>query len=278
VDGDTNPFVVNIKQTSTGGSAYILDLDDVAVYEITGTAPTAHCASLTNGAPTSGTDSNLAVTLPDSYEGKSLVLRVRIRPKNIIGQADPFPGKSNVDLNGDNIKGDLRNDFSTFLGATEVDKDKDGVILGRHGTPLQAAGLPDQPVGASTLLAGTLQRMFREAVRRWRLAGADVSVLKGVTIQVTNLGGTTLAETAGNTIVVDDNAAGWGWFKDRTARSDREFTRPGNQGEQNRIDLLSVMMHEVGHLLGHGHGEGGLMAETLAAGTRLTPSGAALKA
>ena len=37
------------------------------------------------------------------------------------------------------------------------------------------------------------------------------------------------------------------------------------------MDLLTVLMHEVGHLLGRGHETDGLMAETLAAGTRRTP-------
>jgi hypothetical protein len=32
-------------------------------------------------------------------------------------------------------------------------------------------------------------------------------------------------------------------------------------------------MHEVGHLIGHDHSEGGVMQETLGEGVRLTPHG-----
>ena len=42
------------------------------------------------------------------------------------------------------------------------------------------------------------------------------------------------------------------------------------------MDLLSVLMHEIGHLLGCGHDEGGVMQETLSAGERLTPHGVAV--
>ena len=38
------------------------------------------------------------------------------------------------------------------------------------------------------------------------------------------------------------------------------------------MDLLTVLAHEVGHLLGQDHEADGVMAETLTAGTRLTPS------
>jgi len=53
-------------------------------------------------------------------------------------------------------------------------------------------------------------------------------------------------------------------------QDDSEFMLPGNQGERNRMDLLSVVMHEVGHLLGQDHDRDGVMAETLAAGVRQT--------
>jgi len=50
--------------------------------------------------------------------------------------------------------------------------------------------------------------------------------------------------------------------------SDSEFTTPGNQGEQGRMDLLTVLEHEIGHLLGHGHEADGVMQDALTAGAR----------
>src|SRR5262249_59995115 len=87
--------------------------------------------------------------------------------------------------------------------------------------------------------------------------------------RIADLGGLTLGKAAaGGVIWLDDNAAGWGWFIDPTPRDDSEFTTPGNQGEQGRMDLLTVLEHEVGHLLGRGHEATGVMQETLTAGTR----------
>ena len=93
-----------------------------------------------------------------------------------------------------------------------------------------------------------------------------------IDIRIDNLGGQTLGEAANGAIWLDDNAAGWGWFVDRTSRSDSEFARRGNQGEQYRMDLLTVLEHEVGHLLGRSHEADGVMEATLTAGTRRTVS------
>jgi hypothetical protein len=46
---------------------------------------------------------------------------------------------------------------------------------------------------------------------------------------------------------------------------------PGDQGAQHRMDLLTVLDHEVGHLLGKEHEAQGVMAETLTAGSRHVP-------
>ena len=44
----------------------------------------------------------------------------------------------------------------------------------------------------------------------------------------------------GHAVWLDGDAAGWGWFVDRTPRDDREFTTPGDQGERCRVNLLGV--------------------------------------
>jgi hypothetical protein len=98
--------------------------------------------------------------------------------------------------------------------------------------------------------------------------GADVSGLKSIDIRIADLGGATLGLAACHTIWLAVNAAGWGWFIDPTPWDDSEFTTPGDQGEQGRMDLLTVLEHEIGHLLGRSHEATGVMQETLAAGTR----------
>jgi hypothetical protein len=76
---------------------------------------------------------------------------------------------------------------------------------------------------------------------------------------------------AGRVITLDVNAAGWGWFVDLTPWEDSEFLLLGNQAEQGRMDLLTVLVHELGHVLGFEHEEGA-MAETLDAGVRQVPN------
>jgi hypothetical protein len=137
-----------------------------------------------------------------------------------------------------------------------------------------AAPMPAAPA----LRPADVPPLLAEAVSRWQAAGGDTSSLGGIDVRVASLGGTTLGLALGNTIWLDDDAAGWGWFVDPTPASDAEFQRPGNQGEEGRIDLLSVLAHEFGHLLGLGHDDGGVMREELAVGQRATPARGTLEA
>ena len=83
-------------------------------------------------------------------------------------------------------------------------------------------------------------------------------------------------------MLIDPDAAGHGWFVDATPHLDEEFLMSagnrhglGLSGEAaRRIDLLTVIQHELGHLLGLEDlalDLDDLMAEALAAGIRRKP-------
>jgi hypothetical protein len=140
------------------------------------------------------------------------------------------------------------------------------------GSPLEAASIGHDGA-ASTLTSQQVAALLPEAIHRWQMAGVDTSALAGLDVRIADLGGTTLGLAAGHTLWLDANAAGWGWFVDPTPWDDSEFTTPGDQGEQNHIDLLTVVMHEMGHVLGYEHEATGVMQDTLSAGVRELPNG-----
>ena len=124
------------------------------------------------------------------------------------------------------------------------------------------------------------------AVRgRWRAAGRTVqelSKLDTISIEITDLPGAMLAEARGSSIAIDRTAAGWGWFVDPTPLDDREFDAgTASAAAAGRIDLLTTLVHEMLHGLGHADLDPALhpddvMAGSLPRGTRrLTTTGQA---
>ncbi len=149
--------------------------------------------------------------------------------------------------------------------ANDSDPDPDGdsngtVITVAKPLALLAANSSKGSVPAADLTEGVARAAVREALMFW--SQPIVAFLPpDVYIQVADIPTGFLGWASGNTITLDVNADGAGWYTDLGAPA------------AGRVDLLTVVSHEIGHLLGYGHSDvaGDLMCETLTPGTRRLP-------
>jgi Ca2+-binding RTX toxin-like protein len=152
-----------------------------------------------------------------------------------------------------------------------------GTITDNDVAPLMVDRTNEEPVTEAPLDGSTALPVLEAAMKLWKQAGADKASFSAVKVVVTDLPGALLGLTEGSTIYLDVDAAGFGWFVDETPGDSREFhsvdgvlTARRSSDALGRMDLLTVLSHELGHVLGLDHEAGGLMSETLAVGVRET--------
>ncbi len=140
------------------------------------------------------------------------------------------------------------------------------------------AGLSPNTVGG-VLGDAELAPIIAEANRRWIAALGDEvgSALQRVTIEIANLPGGLLGQAVGTHVTIDDNGADFGWYVDPTPGDDSEFASlpfldaNATITGANRADLLTAVMHELGHVLGYADNDlGDLMDGLLPLDTRRT--------
>jgi hypothetical protein len=174
---------------------------------------------------------------------------------------------------------------------SELDvRTNDAAFAEPEGDPMMAASAPTESGEVlSDLTYAELDPVIDAAVTRWADSPLfDETVfnqLDGVTFLIADLEGDTLALTVDDTVIIDVDGAGHGWFIDDTPYDDSEFV-PQNSDEvltanehsdaYGDMDLLTVVMHELGHVFGFQDrdpetNEFEIMNETLDEGVRYLP-------
>ena len=175
-----------------------------------------------------------------------------------------------------------------LVGADGLFSIADAIRISGPGL-LNAEDVGPALVSEPDLMYESLPSIFDTAINVWSASGQfsneKIAQLQHVFPIITDLPGTEVGQSVGSVIYLDVNAAGHGWFVDKTPDDSSEFstlsalterTANGNSHAVGDIDLLTVVVHEMGHVLGLADldpvsNPHDLMAAVLPTGVRRTP-------
>lgn len=143
--------------------------------------------------------------------------------------------------------------------AFDVPADPAAVEAAAPSAPTSFDLTPIVATETGILTQAALDAVVAAAIERWVAAGvtdAQLAALQAVRFDIADLPGIYLGSSSANGIQLDSDGAGFGWFIDRTPGDDVEFGGTGtaltglNGIAATRIDLLTVVLHELGHAIG----------------------------
>src|SRR5439155_1535249 len=124
---------------------------------------------------------------------------------------------------------------------------------------------PVQPASGSVethLTQAELDGIVQTAIARWEASGLTAeqdAYLHSVSFSVSDMADLYLGSALPGHITIDSDAAGYGWYLDANPADDAEFANALSPTRlqtdpsgipAGHIDLLSTVMHELGHQLG----------------------------
>ena len=143
-------------------------------------------------------------------------------------------------------------DLTPAQGQPLIDAANAAIQSALPGSPLMAASAAPSQVPVEALTSSQLDLVVGQARDYWYTNGAsdaDMARLSQIPIYVANLPGRYLGAASPDAVWFDQDASGYGWSVD--------------SGSPGRMDLLSAVTHEFGHVLGFEHDEASIMNSTL---------------
>ena len=135
---------------------------------------------------------------------------------------------------------------------------------------------------ASSMNELDIQKIVSTAKLYWYKQGISMDKLQNINVIVADLPMNVLGNTNQNTVSISQNAGAYGWFIDNTPDDNEEFIMNAEQSvgyikntdNQHKVDLLSVLIHEIGHVIGYDDNDvkDNVMNGHLATGERRLPS------
>lgn len=305
----------NVIETQPGTPANGFQIGIRAYARMTGELDLTVINNTVNVSSTNGFE-GITVDAGNSTVGENNIVRLNLANNSIDGRTgfgDDYVftqyGTNVFSIQGLTGSGTNATNVANFVRATDIDPAPADPTVNVQGglvvnytnasppTPLLAAAggvAASSPTpGDTNLSQAELNSVVAAALTQWAHAGASpaqLAALAAVTFSVADLAGDAIGEHTAGYIVIDTDAAGHGWFVDSTPLDNFEFAHAENaagtdlsadpaSAAAGHLDLLTAVMHEMGHALGLAHSAGpadphDLMYDSLVDGERRLPDAA----